>query len=127
MKDKEQIFEGFSAELKRNLAARYVKNNNFLNIISVSEEAILFLLVNSILVTRKQGLKNTALPQNSKDLLIEGLSINLRKFMPNDIDNQRIENIVAEYDRRIKEYNIINIVNEHYNELYGNQGGNVIK
>lgn len=127
MKDKEQIFEGFSAELKRNLAARYVKNNNFLNIISVSEEAVFFLLVNSILVSRKLGLDNTVLPQSSKDILIEGLSYNLKSFMPNDIDDQKIENIVTEYERRIKEYDIVDIVNEHYNGLYGSYGGNVIK
>jgi hypothetical protein len=123
------IFESIQEEILRNLKARHQRNNGRINMNDIVNEASYCLAVNNLLSVKqlnaRTGNNMKILPAKLMSLFFTGmdkaLEKNLRDF---NTDHSRMIKERCEYI--LTSSNPKELINIHYNGLYGSQCGNVI-
>lgn len=130
-KDLEEIYIGYQNELSRHLRARYHKNYGTYNLIDVRNESVFFLLVYNFLMINnyknQTGKIIIELTNESRNLLFNGLKYSLKNIF-NDglIDENELKTIFSKFDFMVKNDSIINLINEHYSDLYDDYSKKVL-
>jgi len=128
--DENLIYQSTEKEIREHLASRYLLNGETINIIDIIEEAIFCLAVNTILSKRRFQEKSlglfTDMPQNSIYIMLDAMNKALIKGFPNDYTNIDFEMICSRYSTLMDAPDVIDKINDHYNKLYGFEGGNVL-
>jgi hypothetical protein len=125
----QEMLESMEQELKRHLAARYDRNNEDIGLADVVKEAAFMMAVN-ILISDKQLREQTNGQiqfgtADSSNLMWRCLKKSLNNIF-GEFPEHQISQIKDKYDLIMKDNNAKSKVNEHYNELYGSFGGDVI-
>ncbi|MCB0753265.1 MAG: hypothetical protein KDC52_17470, partial [Ignavibacteriae bacterium] len=123
------IRNSLEQELRRNLAARYDRNNENLDMDDIVKEAAFTMAVN-ILISEKQLKEQTNgqiqfMPSESLNMMFNCLNQVMNKIS-GDFHTYHFQQIKNKYEEIMSDSNAKNRVNSHYNELYGSNGGNVI-
>lgn len=130
-KNLEEIYIGYQNELSRHLRARYNKNDGTYNLIDVRNESVFFLLVYNFLMINnyknQTGKIIVELTNESRNLLFNGLKYSLKNIF-NDglIDENELKTIFSQFDFMLKNDSIINLINEHYSDLYDDYSTKVL-
>ncbi|WP_055443658.1 hypothetical protein [Lacinutrix himadriensis] len=124
------IFQNIEEEILRNLSARHQRNDGTINMNDVINEASNCLAVNNLLSVKQlnaqTGSNMTSLPAESMTLLFKGMDIALEKHFKANFNSEHSRMIKERYDNIISNNNSKDLINNHYNELFGSHGGNVI-
>lgn len=105
------------------------KKDGVLSKLSVINESVMCLAVNTILTIRNfrsiSG-EEVELPQNTFDLMLKGHTDAFDIAFPKTFGQFERDYIIKNYNILMKNVNRIDIINTHYNELYGYDGRNVL-
>lgn len=126
-----QKYVGYENEIRRHLRARYSKNNDTYNLVDVRKESLFFLLVYHFLIIndirKKTNQDVNLLPENERKIMFEGLVYSLGNiFNETIIDKKEINIIFANYFDYLKYDFIIEMINEHYCDLYNDYSRKVL-
>lgn len=106
------------------------KKNGTINVLGVMNEAVFCAAVNVILIQRQlkqfSGGRLNIVPTENIEYIFEGISNGIERAFPNVFTNENFNYIRNEYSKLMADENVVNIINEHYNELYGYDGKNVL-
>jgi|SRR5690606_37925978 len=126
----QSIFQSLEQEILRNLSARHQRNDGTINMNDVINEASYCLAVNNLLSVKQlnaqTGSNLTSLPAESMSLLFIGMDKALEKHFKANFNSDHSRMIKERYDNILSNSNPKELINSHYNGLYGSQGGNVI-
>ena len=124
------IFQNIEQEILRNLSARHQRNDGTINMNDVINEASHCLAVNNLLSVKQlnaqTGSNMKSLPAESMALLFTGMDKALEKHFKDNYNSDHSRMIKQRYDNILSNPNPKELINNHYNGLYGSQGGNVI-
>lgn len=119
----QQIKDGIAQEIHRAIKSRFnIKNS--INMSDVIMESAYCLAVNHKIMEKK-------MPYGTFDSSImshffEGVNSKIEELFPKNF-NSKIENMISiEYEKLINSPFCNHLINSHYDELYGLEGGNVI-
>lgn len=126
----QSIFQSLEQEILRNLSARHQRNDGTINMNDVINKASYCLAVNNLLSVKQlnaqTGSNLTSLPAESMSLLFIGMDKALEKHFKANFNSDHSRMIKERYDNILSNSNPKELINSHYNGLYGSQGGNVI-
>lgn len=128
--NKEILFSGIKEELFRHLSARETISLSGITAFDVLNEASFCMAVN-VLSTIKSLKEETqsnlnSLPKESMDLFYEGINKAVVIVLKDRSQEEHFKLIKERVEFIISSSNPSKIVNDHYNELYGFEGGNVL-
>lgn len=124
------IFQSIEQEILRNLSARHQRNDGTINMNDVINEASYCLAVNNLISVKQlnaqtgSNMKN--LPAESMELLFTGMNKTLEKHFKSNYNSDHLRMIKERYDNILSNSNPKQLINSHYNRLFGSHGGNVI-
>ena len=128
--NKQAIFQSIEEEILRNLRARHQRNNGNINMNDVVNEASYCLAVNNLSSVKQlnaqTGSNMKSLPAESMNLLFTGMDKALEKNLKSDFNNDHSRMIKERYEIILSNSNPKELINNHYNGLFGSQGGNII-
>lgn len=127
----DQVFyQAIEDEIKRNLAKRYRNNGGNLNLLEVIDEASFCLSVNTIISERQiseaTGGRITNVESQTIQLLMTGMKTALNNAFPNKITPELFQMLEKQYNAILMDEDRISIINDHYNNLFGEDGGNIL-
>lgn len=124
------IFQSIEQEILRNLSARHQRNNGTINMNDVINEASYCLAVNNLIsakqINAQTGSNLKSLPDESMNLLFNGMDRALEKHFKSNFNSEHSRMIKERYNNILSNSNPKDLINSHYNGLYGSHGGNVI-
>jgi hypothetical protein len=124
------IFQSIEEEILRNLKARHQRNNGTINMNDIVNEASYCLAVNNLSSVKQlnaqTGSNLKSLPAESMSLLFTGMDRALEKNLKSDFKTDHSRMIKERYENILTNSNPKELINNHYNGLFGSQGGNVI-
>ncbi len=124
------IFKNIEQEILRNLSARHQRNEGTINMNDIINEASYCLAVNNLLSVKQlnaqTGSNMRSLPSESMNLLFTGMDRALEKHFKANFNTDHSRMIKERYDNILSNSNPKDIINNHYNGLFGSQDGNVI-
>lgn len=124
------IYQSAENEIMRNLAARHQRNGGTINMQDIIKEASFCLAVSNLISAKRYsqevGGNIDNLMKNSMKTLFVGIDMALKKNFQNNYQPQHFSMIKSEYETILSSQNPKSLINQHYNGLYGSQGGNVI-
>lgn len=123
------IYQSMEKELKRNLVARLDRNGDDIDMDDIIIESAYTIAVNVLISERQlENQTNGQIKKMPADTL--KLMFNILKKILNsisqDFESFHFEKIEEKYNEIVTSNNPKKIINNHYNELYGSFGGNVI-
>ena len=117
-------------ELVRNLKARSIREDKELTVNDVVNEATMLLVVNVLIATRKLSVIVGEQAFSNKDLvfnpLLEGVKSAVHKIVGEDNLDYSLNKIIQGFENLMGMSNVVDIVNEHYNDLYQDYSSNIL-
>lgn len=124
------IFQNIEQEILRNISARHQRNDGTINMNDIINEASYCLAVNNLLFIKQLnaqiGGDITSLPAESMTLLFTGMDKALEKHFKSNFNSDHSRMIKERYSNILSNSNPKEMINNHYNGLFGSHGGNVI-
>lgn len=118
------IKQNIGEEIFRNVKARFQKNGENINRDEIIEESAYCMAVNIEILKRK--LPQNFIPENIEELFMEGITKKLSEIFPRDFNETYKSSIQSKFNLISKHPLKVYEINNHYNELYGPAGGNVL-
>lgn len=124
------IFQNVEQEILRNITARHKRNGGTINMNDIIDEASYCLAVNNLLSVKQlnaqTGSNIKSLPFEAMSLLFKGMDRALEKNLNGNFNSSYSQMIVERYNNILSNENPKRLINNHYNELFGSYGGDVI-
>lgn len=123
-------FQNVEQEILRNISARHQRNDGTINMYDIITEASFCLAINNLLAAKQlnaqTGSNMRSLPAQAMSVMFKGMDIALEKHFKANFNSNHSKMIKEKYDNIISDANSKDLINNHYDGLYGSHGGNVI-
>ena len=124
------IHDSIIQEMGRNLEARIQRNSGNINLQDAIKEAIYSLAINVIITQRRlkeqTGGQMQMVPQLTLEYMFEGMKKAMVTYFPKYYKEIHFELIEAGYQKLMADSNAIDLINNHYNELYQDYSSNIL-
>lgn len=122
--DPQQIKNQIGQEINNAIVARFKKNNGRINLSEVINEAGICLATNYFILLNKPPVPVSA--DSFISTLKDGIFLKIEEFFPDTFSLEQ-KRLVGDRFEELTQYpNLKDIINIHYNNLYGSNGRNVL-
>ena len=124
------IHESYAQEIGQHLQARIKRNGGEIYIKDVITEAKFCLVANTIISQRKLKEQTDGqmliLDPLTMEYSFEGMRKALNNLLMNKFTEAHLEQVKIGYENLLAEDNVVDLINNHYNDLYPNLSNNVL-